>query len=58
MKRFSLTILMISLMMLISTSLFGGDNERISVLQKKAYPLNMKFELGIGGGMSVADRYT
>jgi|GEM_PF-1961417 len=58
MKRFSLTILMISLMMLISTSLFGGDNERINVLQKKAYPLNMKFELGIGGGMSVADRYT
>jgi outer membrane beta-barrel protein len=58
MKRFSIVILMISLMMLISTSLFGGDNERISVLQKKAYPLNMKFELGIGGGMSVADRYT
>jgi len=58
MKRFYLAGLLIVLMMFLSLSLYGSENESIRALQKKAYPLDMKFELSLGGGMSIADRYT
>lgn len=58
MKRLYSAILVFLLILMVSTIAFGGENESIRVLQKKAYPLNMKLEIGAGGGISVADRYT
>lgn len=58
MKRTHLIVALVAIWVLLSTSVSAKENERIQVLQKKAYPLNMKFELSLGGGISVADRYT
>ncbi len=58
MKKFIPAILSLVVIMMFSANAFTGENESISVLQKKAYPLNMKLELSIGGGISVADRYS
>ncbi|MCX7958354.1 MAG: hypothetical protein N3B13_04840 [Deltaproteobacteria bacterium] len=51
-------ILSLLLIIIFSAVAFGSENESIRVLQNKAYPLNMKLELSVGGGISIADRYS
>lgn len=58
MKRSYLVVILGVVVIFSSANISAGENEAIRVLQKKAYPLNMKFELSVGGGISVADRYT
>lgn len=58
MKRFYLIAILGIVVIFSSTNISAGENEAIRVLQKKAYPLNMKLELSAGGGISIADRYT
>ncbi len=51
-------ILSLLLIVILSATAFAGENESIRALQNKAYPLNMKLELSLGGGISIADRYS
>lgn len=58
MNRFNVIVVGLVMIIMVSSSLMAGENESIRVLQNKVYPLNMKFQLSGGGGMSVADRYS
>ncbi len=58
MYRLYIAIISTVILVIFSLTAFASENERIRVLQNKAYPLDMKFELSLGGGMSIADRYS
>lgn len=58
MKKSLSSFILIILIMMVSVITYGSGNESIRVLQNKVYPLNMKLELSLGGGISIADRYS
>ncbi|MCX7944686.1 MAG: hypothetical protein N2746_09290 [Deltaproteobacteria bacterium] len=58
MNRFCFTFLCLLITVGGIGYIYGSENESIKVLQKKAFPLDMKLEVGFGGGISVADRYS